>query len=144
MGLSGIWNGAPFGVGYYIWKSLIPTTLGNMVGGGLFVGTAYWYLYLTGEQAISIDFDIGTLQSALAQGGGPMSPDRSGKPKGDAGDSDTIHGQDPAEHKASPRPVGMLMSGLGHELSDHSPYAKTHAERMRSQFSSDNKSGEKV
>lgn len=28
----GIWCGAPFGVGYYIWKSLIPTALGNIVG----------------------------------------------------------------------------------------------------------------
>jgi formate/nitrite transporter FocA (FNT family) len=39
---TGIWNGASFGVGHYIWKSLIPTTLGNMVGGGLFVGAIYW------------------------------------------------------------------------------------------------------
>jgi formate/nitrite transporter FocA (FNT family) len=38
----GIWNGAPFGVGHYIWKTLIPTTLGNMVG-GLFFGPIYWY-----------------------------------------------------------------------------------------------------
>lgn len=36
----GIWLGAPFGAGFYIWKSLIPTLLGNIVGGGLFVGAA--------------------------------------------------------------------------------------------------------
>jgi formate/nitrite transporter FocA (FNT family) len=40
----GIWEGAPFRVGYHIWKSLIPTTLGNIVGGGVFVGGMYWYL----------------------------------------------------------------------------------------------------
>lgn len=67
----GIWNGAPFGVGYYIWKSLIPTTLGNMVGGGLFVGAIYWYLYLTGEGAVDVSFDMGGLASAM-EAGGPM------------------------------------------------------------------------
>lgn len=28
----GIWCGAPFGVGYYIWKSMIPTLIGNVIG----------------------------------------------------------------------------------------------------------------
>lgn len=71
----GIWNGAPFGVGYYIWKSLIPTTLGNMVGGGLFVGAIYWYLYLTGEGNVEVSFDLGGLASAM-EAGGPMGRDR--------------------------------------------------------------------
>jgi formate/nitrite transporter FocA (FNT family) len=31
-------------VGYYIWKSMIPTVIGNIVGGGFFVAAAYWYL----------------------------------------------------------------------------------------------------
>lgn len=31
-------------VGYYIWKSMIPALLGNIVGGGLMVGVMYWYL----------------------------------------------------------------------------------------------------
>ena len=31
-------------VGYYIWKSMIPSLLGNIVGGGLMVGVMYWYL----------------------------------------------------------------------------------------------------
>jgi hypothetical protein len=57
-----IWTGAPFGVGYYIW--LIPTTLGSMVGGDLFVGAIYWYLYLT-----EVSFDLGGLASAMAAGG---------------------------------------------------------------------------
>ncbi|KAM3499655.1 hypothetical protein MY11210_009599 [Beauveria gryllotalpidicola] len=35
-------------VSYYIWKSMIPALLGNIVGGGLCVATVHWYLYLTG------------------------------------------------------------------------------------------------
>lgn len=66
----GIWNGAPFGVGYYIWKSTIPAAIGNMAGGGLFVGGVYWYLYLTGED-VEVSFNIGGLQSAM-EVGGPM------------------------------------------------------------------------
>jgi formate/nitrite transporter FocA (FNT family) len=31
-------------VGYYIWKSMIPALIGNIVGGGLLVGVVYWYL----------------------------------------------------------------------------------------------------
>ena len=66
----GIWNGALFGVAYYIWKSLIPTTLGNMAGGGLFFGAIYWYLYLTGGE-VEVSFDPGGLASAM-EAGGPM------------------------------------------------------------------------
>lgn len=41
----GIWVGAPgITVGYYIWKSMIPALIGNIIGGGLFVGVAFWYL----------------------------------------------------------------------------------------------------
>lgn len=36
-------------VGYYIWKSMIPAGLGNIVGGGLFVAIIYWYLFLVGQ-----------------------------------------------------------------------------------------------
>jgi len=36
-------------VGYYIWKSMIPAALGNIVGGGLFVAVVYWYLFLVGS-----------------------------------------------------------------------------------------------
>ncbi|KAI4844301.1 Formate/nitrite transporter [Aureobasidium sp. EXF-8845] len=42
-----IFLGAPeISVGLYIWKSMIPALLGNIVGGGVFVGVVYWYLYL--------------------------------------------------------------------------------------------------
>lgn len=54
-------------IGYYIWKSMIPALIGNIVGGGLFVGVAYWYLYLLGETtpvmidgvAFGVDISIG-------------------------------------------------------------------------------------
>jgi hypothetical protein len=29
---------------------MIPSLLGNILGGGLFVGVTYWYLYLCGEE----------------------------------------------------------------------------------------------
>lgn len=38
--------GTNFGVGYYIYHSMIPVCLGNIVGGGLFVGVAHWYMFL--------------------------------------------------------------------------------------------------
>lgn len=53
----GIFLGAPnITVGYYIWKSMIPAALGNIIGGGLFCATVYWYLFLTGTSTpITID-----------------------------------------------------------------------------------------
>lgn len=38
-----IFLGSPeISVGYYIWKSMIPALIGNIVGGGFFVGVLYW------------------------------------------------------------------------------------------------------
>lgn len=112
----GIFVGAPISVGYYIWKSLIPTLLGNFVGGGIFVGAAYWYLYITGETGVQISFDIGAM--ATAEGG--AGPTR-------------ISGRDPAEMEDSPNEEkregmknppshgsGQLMSTYGSEMGDHS------------------------
>ena len=65
-----IWNSHPqISVSFYIWKSLIPTTLGNIIGGGVFVGTAYWYLYLTSTGAVEIDFNLGGMNTAMEVGG---------------------------------------------------------------------------
>ncbi|KAF7122918.1 hypothetical protein CNMCM5793_001029 [Aspergillus hiratsukae] len=51
----GIWLGAPnITVGLYIWKGIIPTLLGNIIGGGLFVGTYYWYMYLLSGEVVSV------------------------------------------------------------------------------------------
>lgn len=45
-------------VGCYIWKSMIPAALGNIVGGSVFVAVVYWYLYLVGtEGPVCIDGD---------------------------------------------------------------------------------------
>ena len=112
-----IWNGHPqISVGYYIWKSMIPTTIGNILGGGIFVGTAYWYLYLTGEGDVEVDFNLGSLGSAMTAGG-PM-----GYAKGsNQGHTAVLHGKDPQESDDSvpqlPHSGSQMMSGLGRELS---------------------------
>ena len=40
---SGIFQGANVGWGAMLWDNLIPATLGHIVGGAFFAGTAYWY-----------------------------------------------------------------------------------------------------
>ncbi|KAI9933748.1 hypothetical protein MW887_004820 [Aspergillus wentii] len=48
-----IWVGAPdITVGLYIWKGIIPTLIGNIIGGGLFAGAYYWYMYLVDTPSI--------------------------------------------------------------------------------------------
>ena len=42
-------------IGMYIGKGIAPALLGNIVGGGLFVGVLYWYLHLQGQDDILID-----------------------------------------------------------------------------------------
>jgi formate/nitrite transporter len=42
----GMMLGANLSVGKYLGSVLAPVTLGNIIGGGLFVGVVYWYLYL--------------------------------------------------------------------------------------------------
>ncbi|KAK0846676.1 hypothetical protein LTR03_006757 [Friedmanniomyces endolithicus] len=129
----GIWAGAPFGTGYYIWKSMIPTLLGNIVGGGLFVGVAYWYLYLTGEM-VSVTFDPSSLPAAM-EAGGPMRRTQTEKDRDTSHQNGgTIHGLDPEEQQGQrqlPQSGTQMMSSIGRELSDDSPYAKTHAERVK-------------
>lgn len=40
-----IFNGDPtISTTFYIWKSLIPALIGNIVGGALLVGVFFWYL----------------------------------------------------------------------------------------------------
>ncbi|RFU30799.1 hypothetical protein B7463_g5518, partial [Scytalidium lignicola] len=72
----GIFLGAPppLTVKYYIWKSMIPSGLGNIVGGGLFTGALYWYLFLWNEE-VSIHFDnlpIETTEFGAAPGTSQM------------------------------------------------------------------------
>ncbi|KAK1828637.1 hypothetical protein QBC39DRAFT_358721 [Podospora conica] len=52
----GIWLHTPgLDVGLYIWKGIIPVTIGNMVGGALFVGGYYWYMYLGFQPPVLVD-----------------------------------------------------------------------------------------
>jgi formate/nitrite transporter FocA (FNT family) len=30
----------------FLLGNLLPVTIGNIIGGGIFIGLAYWYLYL--------------------------------------------------------------------------------------------------
>lgn len=41
-------------VTYYVWKSLIPALLGNIIGGSLFVGVFFWYLVSSPQEAPQI------------------------------------------------------------------------------------------
>ncbi|KAK5080388.1 hypothetical protein LTR05_008636 [Lithohypha guttulata] len=41
----GMFYGTNFSVGKFIWASCIPVTLGNMIGGAVFVGLSFWLLY---------------------------------------------------------------------------------------------------
>jgi formate/nitrite transporter len=52
----GMTLGADLSVGKYILRVLLPVTIGNILGGGFFVGFLYWYLYL----AKAADTDAGT------------------------------------------------------------------------------------
>ena len=35
-----------FNWGGFLWRNLLPVTIGNIIGGGLFVGMSYWGAYL--------------------------------------------------------------------------------------------------
>ena len=125
-----IWNSHPqITVSFYIWKSLIPTTLGNIVGGGLFVGAAYWYLFLTGSGSVDIDFNLGSLNTAM-EAGGPLGRGHSrsqAMPNGQHGsEGEVIEGKvidDVAAHVDSnaseslPHSGSYMASGIGKELS---------------------------
>ncbi|KAL8713428.1 MAG: hypothetical protein Q9220_002627 [cf. Caloplaca sp. 1 TL-2023] len=137
-----IWNSHPqITVSFYIWKSLIPAALGNIVGGGLFVGVAYWYLYLTGEGAVDIDFNLGGLDSAMEAGGpmGRMMSKNQAKPNGHHGSkpdeirSKVIEGLDPQVNGDAsiqlPHSGSYMTSGIGKEL-DSDVYAKSRGDRM--------------
>ncbi|GFF85996.1 formate/nitrite transporter, putative [Aspergillus lentulus] len=53
----GIWLGAPeITVGLYIWKGIITTLLENIIGGGLFAGTYYWYMYLLNGEGVTLNW----------------------------------------------------------------------------------------
>jgi hypothetical protein len=113
-----------------------------MVGGGLFVATMYWYLYLTGEIAIQIDFNLDPINTAM-EIGGPMRSNRRHN-ESVATDANTIvEGHDPSTNSSrglhSIPSGGAWTSAFAKEFSDSSPYAKTHAERTQEKNGSNEK-----
>lgn len=42
-------EGTSASYGTFVWKNLIPSTIGNLIGGGIFVGGLCYYLYAFGE-----------------------------------------------------------------------------------------------
>lgn len=67
--------GAPITVGAFLTANLIPATLGNLMGGGLFVATAYGLAFGNLEQAV-----VGAMEGAwaAARGGGCCGRGRAG------------------------------------------------------------------
>jgi formate/nitrite transporter len=49
--LSGALDPNLLGWGSFLWKNLLPVTIGNIIGGGFFVGMSYWSAYLRPSSA---------------------------------------------------------------------------------------------
>ena len=128
-----IFYGAPnISVSYYIWKSMIPTTIGNIIGGAVMVALPYWYLYLTGEGSAEVDFNVGPVQSAIREIGGPLRREQSG--------NHVLNGReiDP-EHPAAQLPhSGAGMSSAVSKELDAEKYGKPLAERKSDRSSETN------
>ena len=102
------------------------TALGNTVGGGLFVGAMYWYLYLTGPGSEDIKFDLGGLDTAM-EAGGPMGPSRHRSVPNSQASEDEKDGKvmerkeveegDPNHVSSLPSSDQQMVSGIGRELS---------------------------
>ena len=99
---------------------MIPTAIGNIVGGGLFVGAANWYLYLTGLGNDEIRFDLGGLDTAI-EVGGPMESSmhksvREGAEASKLSKDDMIEGVDLNHIHTMPSSEIRMGSGIGREL----------------------------
>lgn len=153
----GIWLGAPISVGEYIWKSMIASALGNIVGGGFFVGAMYWYLYLTGEAGVQVSFNLGSLETAIEGGTGPLR--LNGRKAGNEPGAQSLEGIDPTTGNSSsrsaskdgisaspdalrsPQPstpmptnsAGQLVSAIGADLADDSLWAMKWRDREGAQ-----------
>jgi hypothetical protein len=113
-----IFLGSPdISVGYYIWKSMIPSFLGNFIGGGLFTGVVYWYLYLAGEEDVPIHFDQdpAALHTAVFEQGGPVSRSVSGV-DGATAVNGGVHGNKPYLTSAVPDSGNMARSGIANDF----------------------------
>ncbi|KAJ4396203.1 hypothetical protein N0V93_000422 [Gnomoniopsis smithogilvyi] len=62
----GIFLGTPkLTVGLYVLKGVIPVLFGNILGGGLFVGTYYWWMYLCGSSDLTADATLSETDTKL-------------------------------------------------------------------------------
>lgn len=108
---------------------MIASSLGNIVGGGLFVGTTYWYLYLTGEERVQVSFGLGAEETAVEGGAGPMRKE-SGRGRhggGDVGEEKVVDGVEPqvlAMGKTRSGGSAQMVSGIGRDLADDGVWAK--------------------
>ena len=50
---NGIFHGADISIATFLWKNLLPTTLGNIIGGSVFVGMLYGYVFVKKENVAS-------------------------------------------------------------------------------------------
>jgi formate/nitrite transporter len=64
-----IWLDAPgISVGLYIWKGIIPALIGNIIGGGLFCGGYYFYMYGLDEESFALSIKgIGKSRAASSE-----------------------------------------------------------------------------
>ena len=94
---------------------MIPTLIGNLIGGRVFVGSVYWYIYLTGEGSVEIELNTGGVNSAL-EAGGPLGPS---KDKRGSSQPTVIHGQEPMEDGGMhlPDSRSLMTSSISKELS---------------------------
>lgn len=114
---------------------MIPTAIGNIIGGFIFMALPYWYLYLTGEGNVEIHFDLGTLSTAMDVGG-PMGPDRPARQRGAMPrDERVINGTEKVQASRSesdseqtlPDSACLAKSGIAKELNAEQ-YAKRKGE----------------
>ncbi|CAF3952464.1 unnamed protein product, partial [Adineta steineri] len=64
----GMLLGANLSIGNYILNVLIPVTLGNILGGGIFVGFIYWHLYLAKQPDNDINIGMKILNKDVYLG----------------------------------------------------------------------------
>ena len=94
---------------------MIPSLLGNIVGGGLFTGVLYWYLFLAGTE-VEIHFDTMPLDTAVYEQGGPLQHQITGTGAGTG--YQNVHGPEVKEgHSHSiPHSGNGGVSGLAKEF----------------------------
>ncbi len=57
-------EGEPIPVSRLLFRALLPATLGNLVGGGIFIGAIYWYAFDSMESMNQVRDHIGRAWSS--------------------------------------------------------------------------------